>query len=472
MKGDLSRSLGFFEFLCLGINCVVGTGIFLLPSLVCGRLGPSGAIAYILCGALCLLIGLCFCEMAGRFEGTGGAYLYARSTFGPFMGYLVGWQIWLSSLVGWASVAKGFYIYWQQLTPFSFKYQEPCVIFLLIFVLSVLNYRGVRQGSMANNFFALSKLVPLFIFIAAGLFFIKADNFAPFFKGTPQDWGAAMIIVLYAFSGFEEIPLPAGEGVDSRKVVPRALLSVLMGAALVYVLIQVVAVGVYPNLASSPRPLVDAAQQVFGCRGAVFMAVGGLLSIGGINSSIALTGPRALYALARGGYLPAWLEAVHETYHTPWRAIIVNSTLTCVLALSGTFESLLKLSVLAALWQYTPTCMAALVMKLRKTPSEFNSPGGLAVPVLALVLCGALIAQIDLASICWSLAGTAIGLTFYIFYLLFRRKDSDIMEDEVEESAASAGSRQLTDGEDPRADGAVPAERSQYAPRQKDEGEA
>jgi len=426
MKSQLSRSLGFFEFLCLGINCVVGTGVFLLPSLVFAKVGPSGALAYLLCGALCLLIGLCFCEMAGRFEGTGGAYLYARSTFGPFTGYLVGWQIWLSSLVGWASVAKGFYIYWQELTPFSFKGQEQCVIFILILALSLLNYRGVRQGSQANKFFALSKLIPLLLFIAVGLFFIKGERLVPFFQGNVHDWGAAMIIVLYAFSGFEEIPLPAGEGVDSKKTVPRALLSVLMGAAFVYVLIQVVAVGVYPGLASSSRPLVDAAGQIFGHTGAAFMAIGGLLSIGGINASIALTGPRALYALARGGYLPAWLEAVHESYHTPYRAIVVNSTLTCILAVSGTFELLLKLSVLAALWQYIPTCMAAFVMKWRKVPSAFNAPGGLAVPLLALIVCGVLIAQVDLAALEWSLLGMAIGLI--PFFFLRRKNDAEYRE--------------------------------------------
>ncbi len=424
MKSQLSRSLRFFEFLCLGINCVVGTGVFLLPSLVSAKVGPSGVLAYLLCGALCLLIGLCFCEMAGRFEGTGGAYIYARSTFGPFAGYLVGWQIWLSSLVGWASVAKGFYIYWQELSPFSFKGQEQFVLFILIFSLSLLNYRGVRQGSQANNFFALSKLVPILLFIVVGMCYVKPEPFIPFFRGNFNDWGAAMIIVLYAFSGFEEIPLPAGEGVDSKRTVPRALLSVLMGAAFIYVLIQIVAVGVFPNLASSTRPLVDASKHLFGQTGAVFMAIGGLLSIGGINSSIALTGPRALYALARGGYLPAWLAAIHESYHTPYRAILANSTLTFILAVSGTFELLVKLSVLAAVWQYIPTCMAAFVMKWRRVPSAFTTPGGLTVPLLALVFCGALIC-LGLDTLCWSLLGIALGLPFYF---LRRKNDGEFQE--------------------------------------------
>jgi len=410
----LKRSLRLTEFVCIGINCVIGTGVFFMPSLVQKQLGPSGILAYALCGILCLLIGLCFAEMAGTYEGTGGAYLYARRTLGPFAGYLVGWQIWLSSIIGWASVAKGFFIFWKEFFPSSWFGYEATVLFILITSLSILNYLGVRQGSRANNFFAVTKVLPLLLFVCAGIFFVNPQNYRPFFTGTAAAWGPAIIMVLYAYSGFEEISLPAGEGIDSRRDLPRALLLVLVFSTAIYILIQVVAVGVFPGLAQSERPLVDAARVFMGSTGALLIGLGGLLSIGGINSSIALTGPRALYALAEGRYLPSWLAGLHPVYSTPHRAILVNSALVLLLACTGTFERLLCLSVLAALWQYTPTCLAVIMARRqRERTSTFIIPGGLVVPVCALVLTILLITQVSRGDLLWSLVGTSIGLPFY-----------------------------------------------------------
>jgi basic amino acid/polyamine antiporter, APA family len=420
----LKRSLRLFEFICLGINCVIGTGVFLNPASVQKMLGPSGILAYALCGLLCMLIGLCFCEMGSTYEGTGGACLYARETLGPFAGYLVGWQIWLSSIIGWASVAKGFYIYWKELFPSTWAGSEFLTLFLLIAVLSFLNYLGVKQGSRANNFFALTKLLPLFLFMIVGVFFIKAHNFTPFFQGTPVAWGPAIICILYAYTGFEDIGLPAGEGVDSRRDLPRALFLVLAGTTLAYIVIQIVAVGVLPSLASSERPLVDAARVFMGPAGAFLLVLGGLLSIGGINSSIALTGPRALYALAEGNSLLSWLTNLHPSYRTPYRAILVNSLLTLILACTGTFALLLNLSVLAALWQYVPTCLAVIVARQKKErkPPLFIIPGGLTVPLSALALTLVLVSQVGWLSLGWSLVGTVLGLPLYLFSIKKREQ--------------------------------------------------
>ncbi|MDQ7821509.1 MAG: APC family permease [Candidatus Eremiobacteraeota bacterium] len=414
---SFKRSLGFAEFLCLGINCVVGTGIFLIPALVYKNLGPSGIVAYLVCGTLCMFIGLCFCEMSGRFEKTGGAALYAGETLGPLMGFLVGWQMWLSSLVGWASVARGFYFYWRALVPPLFPHDDIALLVIIIAGLSALNYRGVKMGSRVSDFFALSKLVPLLLFLAAGLFCMKSQNFVPFFRGALPEWGAALVVVFYAFTGFEEISLPAAEGKDPRKDVPRALLFVLGGASIIYMLVQTVTTGVFQGLASSEKPLSDAAFQCMGRPGEVFVALGALLSIGGINSAIALTGPRALYTLAASGFLPRWLTVLHRSHGTPGRAIVVNSVLTFALAATGTFEVLLKLSVLAALWQHLPTCIAVLVARKKfAEPSAFTIPGGPVVPLCAVLICIVLVSQVEPLNILWSIVGLAAGLPLYLYF--------------------------------------------------------
>lgn len=413
----LERSLRFFEFLCLGINCIVGAGIFSNPSEVSRQIGPSSILAFLCCGVLCMLIGLCFCEMSGKYEGTGGAYLYACNVFGPFAGFLVGWEIWFSSLVGWASVARIFLDYCHAFAPLSGRIQEALVLFILIASLSYMNYRGVRYGGLASNVFAIAKLIPLGVFVVVGFFFLKPGNFVPFFQGAAGAWGPAMIGVMYAFSGFEEIPLPAAEGVNARRDLPRVIIIVLASVTCLYVLIQTVAVGLCSQLSSSSAPLVDAARVAAGSSGAYFIGVGALLSILGINSSIALTGPRALYALAEGGFLPPFMRSIHPRFHTPYAAILLNSGIVLILAITGTFESLLKLSVLAALWQYTPTCLAVLWSRKRGAEkSSFVIPGGVTVPVLALLCCAVLIVSVGISGILWNCLGLLIGIPFYVYF--------------------------------------------------------
>lgn len=412
----LRKSLRFFEYLCLGINCIVGAGIYSNPSLVKDQIGPASILAFLICGAVCMMIGLCFCEMSGRYEETGGAYVYARHSFGPFVGFLVGWEIWLSSLVGWASVARVFCDHWKKFSPFQTRGEDAVVLIVLIGALSFLNFRGVRPGSLLSNFFAISKMVPLVIFLFAGFFFIKASSFTPFFKGGTAAWGPALIIALYSFSGFEDISLPAAEGEDARRDLPRAIASVLIGVTALYILIQVVIVGIATTESGSSAPLVDAAGKIAGSPGAFLMGIGALLSIGGINASIALTGPRALYALAEGGYLPSYLREIHQEFHTPFRAILINSALVFFLAATGTFELLLKLSVLASIWQYTPTCLAVLLKrKSLAGKSTFILPGGSIIPALALVICILLLFSVGIECILWNLLGLLIGVPFYLF---------------------------------------------------------
>ena len=112
-----SRLLNRYDIICLGINGIVGAGIFLLTGRIAALAGPASIFLYLLCGMLCLAIALCFAEMGGMYQQTGGAYLYARDTFGPMIGFMVGWMIWLSAIIGWATMASGFLLYLRSFSP-------------------------------------------------------------------------------------------------------------------------------------------------------------------------------------------------------------------------------------------------------------------------------------------------------------------------------------------------------------------
>src|SRR3990170_753916 len=153
-------------------------------------------------------------------------------------------------------------------------------------------------------------------------------------------------MALYAYTGFEFVVVPAEEMRHPQRDIPRVLFFVLLLATGLYIVIQIVATGTFPGLAASDKPLADAARYFMGTAGGVIIGVGALLSIGGVNAGIALTSPRSLYVLSSDGFFPKIFSKIHPAYHTPYLAIIVNTALTLLLGLTGSFKYLVAASVM------------------------------------------------------------------------------------------------------------------------------
>ncbi|MFQ5963035.1 MAG: APC family permease [Candidatus Scalinduaceae bacterium] len=412
----LSRSMTLFDVVCLGINGTVGVGIFLLPGQIAALVGPGAILIYLFCGLLCLAIALCFAEMGGIYQQTGGAYLYARDAFGPLIGFMVGWMIWLSAIIGWATMANGLLLYLRYFSPsLSEGWLAEIIIVVLILGLSILNFFGVKIGARTINFFTISKLIPIFIFVTWGLFHIKASSLGPIFTLDVQNIGEAIVIALFAYTGFEHMSVPAGEMKKPRKDIPIAFFLIILGVTLIYTLVQTVATGTFPGLAQSEKPLADAASSFLGSTGGILIAIGALLAIAGVNSGIALTGPRNLYALSIDGFLPKMFSKIHPKFHTPYIAISVNAFLTLVLSLTGTFKHLVIASVLVSLLQYIPTCLAVIVLRRKRpnAPRSYTIPGRYIIPCLGLLTCFWLLFQVKLIVIIMTFAGIILSLPFY-----------------------------------------------------------
>lgn len=446
-SADLRRTLGLTDLVLLGINGVVGAGIFLGPDDIARAAGPWAWAAYLGCGVMCLLIALCFAEMGGMYGETGGAYLYARDAFGPFAGFLVGWIVWLAAVLGWASVMTAFAAVAATQTWLSAEVSgwlaaplgQGMLIAALGGGLGGLNLLGARPGATVNNIFSLAKLVPLGLFVILGVFYA---SHSPFVDTSPQaalglrEIALAMSWVLFLYSGFEEIPVPAGEARDPQRDVPRALAIVLGTACAVYVAVHLVAQAGFPGLhLVSDTPLSAAAGAFLPPIGVHLIAVGGFISLLGVNAAIAFTGPRSMFALARDGHLPRQFAWVHPRWQTPWPAIMATSLLAMLLpALEGislnaretwpgiawliprfALSDLLIMSALASLMQYIPTCLAVLVMRRRRpdAPRNFRVPGGDLVPVLALVLCLALFVLAAPSERVGILVGISAGVVVY-----------------------------------------------------------
>ncbi|TVM04070.1 MAG: amino acid permease [Candidatus Brocadia sp. WS118] len=419
---EFKRTLGFFDVACLGINSVVGAGIFLLPGQLSSFAGRDAVWVFPACGILCFAIALCFAELGGMYHTTGGAYLYAREAFGPFAGFLVGWMMWLSSIIGWASVASGFSLYAGYFLPGASPWVSNLVITLLIGGLSTINYFGIKPGSRTINFFTVGKLLSLLIFIVVGLFFIHGSDspVSLWDREIPPalhegNFSAAIIMALYAYTGFEFIAVPAGEMRHPRRDIPRALFFVLMFVTGLYVTIQIVAAGTFPALASSDKPLADAAQHFMGKAGGILIGAGALLSIGGVNAGIALTSPRSLYVLSADGFFPRIFSKLHRTYRTPYWAILLNTALTLALSLTGSFKYLIAASVIVSILQYIPACLAVMVLRRYRAERvrSYMVPGGDVVPVIGLVICGWLICHVELKVIAATTIAIVLSLPVY-----------------------------------------------------------
>lgn len=385
----LLRGIGRRSMVALFINAVVGAGIFGLPSSVHALLGPYALLAYLACAALVLLVVLCFAEVGSRFERTGGPYLYAREAFGPVVGFQVGWLVWLTRVTAFAALCNLLLEYlayfWPDATTPAWRI---VLVAAIVAVIAAVNLRGVRPAAIVGNVFTVGKLVPLVLFVAVGLWFVEPARYVP--QATPDvaDFSAGMLLLVFAFTGFETATVPAGEVRDPRRTLPFAILAAMAVIVPLYLLVQAVCIGTLPGLGASTRPLADAAEGFAGRAGAAVIVAGALVSIAGTLNGLVLAAPRLLFAMAEQGQLPRAFASVHPHRRTPQLAIAVTALCMFALTLSGSFLSAVAISTLTRLLAYAATCAALPVLRRREgmAPALFRAPGGTATVVVALVV--------------------------------------------------------------------------------------
>jgi amino acid transporter len=288
-------------------------------------------------------------------------------------------------------------------------------IVAIVLSLTAVNIVGVRDAALVGNVFTIGKLVPLAIFAVAGMFFLDADNFTPGPLPAFDDFSVAVLLLVYAFSAYEQITVAGGEARDPRRDVPHALLTSIVVVTVIYVAIQVVAIGTLPGLATSARPLTDSAARFLGAPGAVLVTVGALISIYGNLNVIMLVGPRIPFAMAARGELPALFARTHRSFHTPHVSIVITAAIVLGLALSGTFVYAATVSVIARLLCYAGTCAALPALRRRSdvTPAAFVVPGGTVVAAVALALVAWLLAHSTLAQARDAAIAAAAGMALY-----------------------------------------------------------
>jgi basic amino acid/polyamine antiporter, APA family len=441
-RPGLLRAVSRWQIVALVLNDVIGSGVYLLPAGAAALLGGASVGAVVLAGAAVLLVVLCFAEAASHFDQPGSAYLYAREAFGELVGFEVGWMTWLARVASVASLAVAFAQALGYLWPEARAgWGRGAAIVLPVLGLTALNVVGIRSGVRTAVLLAVAKIVPLLVFVVAGTVWalragagavagavgaggamaagrgLAGGGAVAAAAGSPgwHQIGAAALLLLYAYAGFENTAAAAGEYKNPRRDVPFALLAQIGFVTLLYAWVQWVALATLPGLAASATPLADAARRFLGTSGGWLLTVGATLSILGTNGNTVLTGPRYLFALAQGGYGPRLLAAVHPRFRTPAVAVVAQTAIALPLALSGTFTGLAALSVVARLATYLGTAAAVPVLrrKLGSPPGAFRLPGGPLVPAAAALLCVVFAASATRQDLIAGAVALAIGLVVW-----------------------------------------------------------
>ena len=298
------------------------------------------------------------------------------------------------------------------------------LILAIVALLTAVNIIGVRDAARLSNIFAIGKLIPIILFIAVGLFFINIDNFSAPPPLTIGSFSESVLLLVYAFTGFEMAVIPAGEVSNPQRNLPVAMLIAIGVVALVYILIQVVAIGTLPGLASSDRPLADASNQFLGAAGASLITAGALVSITGNLNVLILAGSRLPFAMGERGELPRFLALTHNRFRTPYAAIMFTSVIMLVLTLWSTFASAVKISTIARLIAYAATCAALMVLRYKSDarPALFRLPFGIDIAVITLALAVWLISNTTFREVRDVLIAALIGRVLYLVCTLIYRR--------------------------------------------------
>jgi basic amino acid/polyamine antiporter, APA family len=411
---DFVRSIGRWALAGLVINCIIGSGIFGIPAELTRRLGRASPLAMIAAGLAIATVMVSYAEVASQFTEPGGSYLYVRTAFGRFAGIQVGWFWLLSILGGGAANANLFVTYFAGMFPVAAHgWARAALLAALIAIPVAANYRGVRAGTYVSSTLTVAKLAPLAVLIALGLwrFGHAAQMIHPSEITAPgwKLWAESLLLVVFAYEGFEDAVIPTGEVKDPRRSVPFALFTGLFGCMAVYTLLQFVTVATIGGR-TTDRPLGDVAAELLGSGGATFMAVAVMLSVYGYLSAAILNAPRLASAFTENGDAPEALGKLHPRFRTPGLAILVFAALLWVLAVTGTFLWALALAVGASTIFYAGVCASLFrLRKMRPNADALRIPWGRVWAAMGIVFSLLLLTQMDLRSALLMLVTAAIS---------------------------------------------------------------
>jgi amino acid transporter len=425
---QLVRAMGVPALAANIINTTIGASIFALPALMSKNLGAAAPAAFLVCALFMALCVTCFALAGSRVSLTGGLYAYAEVAFGRYIGFVTGLFFFTTAVLSVAAVVNFLVGTIASFVPFLGSGVGRIATMVLVYgALAGINVRGVRAGAGAVGVVTIAKVIPLVLFVAVGVFFIKPAAIAwPGWPGSDA-LGTSVLLLLFAFFGIEVALIPSGEVKNPARTVPRAIYSALALTTTIYILIQLVAQGTLgPALADkATAPLAESAATFLGNFGRTLLLTAATISAFGFMASDTLSTPRVLFALGRDGILPGWFAHVHPRFRSPDVAIIVYAVITFLCSLTSTFEGLAVMANVAALLLYVVCCAATWELIRRDVRSDgppFMFRGAQIVPVVALIGIVWILAHATAREFAATAGVWAVGTVLYVVRVTLARQ--------------------------------------------------
>ncbi len=428
MSAIAPRYFGFWSLSAIGLNGVIGAGFFVLPGVYFSHVGHWSPWLIALVGLGLLPIGLCIAEVSSRFSDTGGPYVYVRAAFGPLAGFEVGWLMWITRICAHASVLAGLVTIIGSALPQvqgrTFRYATIIGVTALV---TAFNGIGARPAAWFINAISVVKFVPLFLLVIGGLFYVEWDRVYAPAPVTVHQIATAALLMAFALSGFESLTVPAGEAVSPQRDVPRSVLTVVLVAASVTVLANVIAIGVLGTPNDYPAPLGETARRIAGPIGLAVITFTAAAAAIGHNMGSLLTASRLLYGMSLHADLPAALSRLNPRFKTPTAAIVVSAVAISALATTNAYETLAILSGLSRMLIYASICAATL--RLRSpvyrgivAPPVYRAPWSALMPPLGIAVSAVIAAGCGIGVFAATLAALLVGAAYYCVRVRLRSR--------------------------------------------------
>ena len=429
------RKLSLFDVTNLVIGAIIGADIYVASSFGAGFLGPFSLVVWVVAGLIAIVIALCFAQCAMMLPKVGGPYAYAKRAWGPFAGFIVGWSLWLAEWISLAVFPLAFTRYLMFFIPNLDVISQSLVKVVFVAFLAVTNIVGVRAAGKINDALTLLKLAPLVFFVIAGLSWIIISpnvalaNFSPFAPFGFAGFGSAIVLIFWAYAGFEISTIPADDVEEPSKTIPKAVIIGILVVTVFYLTTNVILFGVrnYSQLATDTAPLAAASNGILSSNvalalfGGLLVGVGALISVAGSDESGMIGTSRLGYALAADGLFPKLFAKIHAKFKTPYVSVIIQSVTALAAALLaplfGGLSLLISVSVFFLAIAYLAT--SASVFPLRKknpVPGVVYGKRNMVIPVLGIVFSAYLITQCSLSQIAIGVLLLLVGIPIYIKY--------------------------------------------------------
>jgi amino acid transporter len=413
------RALTFFDVTNITVGAIVGADIYVASTITAGILGPASLLAWAAAAVLAAVLALCLAECARLVPAVGGPFAYVTRAFGRFPGFLAGWSMWVAELTALPVFAIAFTNYLGAFVALP-DFAVHGIRLLFLGVLTGVNVLSVRAAGRLNDALTLLKLSPLLLMLVAGIVYVAlhlpvaVDNLTPFAPYGFAPFPRALVLVVWAYMGFELSTVPAGEVREPERTIPRALMTGIAIVALFYLATNFVVYALtgYEQLARTATPLVATGMVLFGGVGATIMAAGAMVSVSGSNESDMLGSSRLAYAMAADGLLPHRLAAIHARFRTPYVALVVQGAMAMALTAFDGVARLISFAVFNLSFAFLLCALALL--RLQRGEHAARGVRRVIAPAAVVVAAGLLLATATADKV----AGAGVLLAGVAVYLL------------------------------------------------------